>query len=224
MWFQRRQTLQAAATWIALGGWSTSFAQSRSNIVELEGDALVNGQRLEPNGTVQSGDVIETGPQSRLVFVVGHSAFHVRQNSRLVVDRGPTLNTVSTLRLLTGAVVGVWGKGSQRRLVTPTLTVNTRGTGMYTEIFTDQDNSRSYVCNCYGKVDLVTHADKRTLAAEYHQAMWATQQSDGNVMLMPAQPINHTDEELEFLARLINQPTAWQITGRKGNTNGPYDG
>jgi hypothetical protein len=32
--------------------------------------------------------------------------------------------------------------------------------------------------------------------------------------------LNHTDEELEFLARLIDQRTTWQIVGRKGSEDG----
>jgi hypothetical protein len=32
--------------------------------------------------------------------------------------------------------------------------------------------------------------------------------------------LNHTDEELEFLARLIDQRTTWQIVGRKGSKDG----
>jgi hypothetical protein len=39
-------------------------------------------------------------------------------------------------------------------------------------------------------------------------------------MLTPANAINHTDEELEFLARLVDQQTAWQIMGRKGVKDG----
>jgi hypothetical protein len=148
LWFQRRQTLQAAAAWVAAGGWSAAQAQQRSNIVEMEGDALLNGARLVPQQTVQTGDVLQTGPNSRLVFVIGNASFHVRQNSRMTVERGNSLNTVSLLRLLTGAVVSVWGKGSDRRIVTPTLTAGIRGTGVYTEIFAEQDN-RSYFCNCY---------------------------------------------------------------------------
>lgn len=220
MWFQRRQTLQAAAAWVALGGWSTSQAQQRSNIVELVGDALLNGNRLAPQQTVQTGDVLETGPGSRLVFVIGNSSFHVRQNSRLAVERGGTLNAVSLLRLLTGAVVSVWGKGSDRRITTPTLTAGIRGTGVYTEIFAKQDN-RSYFCNCYGTVDLKTQSDSRTLVADYHDAVWADKR-DGDVVLSPARAINHTDEELEFLARLVNQRTAWQISGTKGAKDGYY--
>jgi hypothetical protein len=39
-------------------------------------------------------------------------------------------------------------------------------------------------------------------------------------MLTPANAINHTDEELEYLARLTGQQTAWQIAGHKGIKNG----
>jgi len=216
LWFQRRQTLQAAAAWVALGGWPAAQALSRSNIVELVGDALSNGQRLYPGSMIQSGDVVETGPRSRLMFVVGNSAFHVRQNSRLVVERGRTLNVVSVLRLLSGAVVSVWGRGTGRQIATPTLTAGIRGTGVYTEIFADQGD-RSYFCNCYGTVDMATRDDRRTLVTEYHQAVWADRVEDGKVLLRPAKAFNHTDEELEFLARLINQRTAWQISGIKGS-------
>ncbi|MFY7907025.1 MAG: iron dicitrate transport regulator FecR, partial [Burkholderiaceae bacterium] len=75
LWFQRRQTLQAAAAWVAAGGWTAAVAQQRSNIVELEGDTLVNGSTVRPDTTIQSGDVIETGPKARLVFVIGNSSF-----------------------------------------------------------------------------------------------------------------------------------------------------
>src|SRR6185295_13896902 len=106
-------------------------------IVELQGDALVNGERLRPTGYVQTGDRIETGPGSHLVFVMGNSAFQVRQNSRFTVERGASLTAVSVLRMLTGAVVSVWSRGNTRQIQTPTLTAGIRGTGVYTEIFPD---------------------------------------------------------------------------------------
>lgn len=52
----------------------------------LEGDTLINGQPLRPQATIQTGDVLETGPKSRLIFVIGNSSFHVRQNSRMALD------------------------------------------------------------------------------------------------------------------------------------------
>jgi hypothetical protein len=219
LWFQRRSFLQGAAAFTALGGWGSAWAQSRSNIVELRGDALVNGRRLLPQQTIQTGDTLQTGPQSTLTFVLGNSAFHVRQNSNITVERGATLTAVSLLRLLSGAVVSVWGKGSLRQVVTPTLTAGIRGTGVYTEIFADQ-GGRSYFCNCYGTVELNAGQDQRLSESSYHEAFWGEVAPKDGRLLTPAKAINHTDEELEFLAKLVSQRTAWQITGRKGNKDG----
>src|SRR4051812_6860589 len=83
LWFQRRSFLQAAASWTAMGGFAAAHAQQRTNIVELRGDALLNGQRLNPQQTIQTGDSLETGPNSHLIFVVGNASFQVRQNLRL---------------------------------------------------------------------------------------------------------------------------------------------
>ncbi|MGS5086578.1 iron dicitrate transport regulator FecR [Hydrogenophaga sp. A37] len=218
LWFQRRETLSAAAAWVAMGGMPVAMAQQRSNVVEFVGDVLLNGQRMSSGHTVQSGDDIITGPASRLVFVIGNSAFHVRQNSRLTVSRGRTLNTVSLLRLLTGAVVSVFGRGANRVISTPTLTAGIRGTGVYTEVLPDL---RTYFCNCYGMVDLETRGEQVVSASSYHQSYWGEVQpdKDGRV-ITPAGAINHTDEELEFLAGLIDQRTTWQIAGKKGLKDG----
>ena len=216
LWFQRRSFLQAAASWSALGGISTAQAQSRSNIVELVGDALLNGQPLRPQHTIQTGDEIQTGPQSTLIFVIGNESFHLRQNSRLQVGRGATLNAVSLLRLLSGAIISVWGKGGHRQIMTPNLTAGIRGTGVYTEIFADQ-GGRSYFCNCYGSVELKAGRDSVLFQSDHHQAYWGEVPPQNGRSLTPAKAINHSDEELEFLARLVNQRTAWQITGKKGH-------
>ena len=219
LWFQRRSFLQAAAAWTAMGGYTAAMAQQRSNVVELRGDALVNGTRLTPQTTIQTGDRLETGPGSNLVFVVGNASFQVRQNSRLTVERGATLNAVSVLRLLTGAVASVWGKGSSRQIVTPTLTAGIRGTGVYTEVRPEQ-GFRSYFCNCYGVVDMAAGPDRALSRADYHQAFWGEAQPVNGRLLTPAGAINHTDEELEYLARLIDQRTAWQTMGKKGVKDG----
>lgn len=219
LWFQRRSFMNAAAAWMAMGGFSAAQAQQRSNIVELVGDAQVNGSRMTPQTIVQTGDSIETGPGSNLIFVVGNASFQVRQNSRLRVERGASLNAVSVLRLLTGAVASVWGKGSSRQIVTPTLTAGIRGTGVYTEV-RPQQNFRSYFCNCYGVVDMAAGPDRALSRADYHQAFWGEAAPVNGRTLTPAGAINHTDEELEVLARLIDQRTNWQIMGKKGPKDG----
>jgi hypothetical protein len=219
LWTRRRSFLQGALAWTTLGGFAAAHAQQRSNVVDLQGDALLNGQRMRRENVVQTGDSIQTGPGSSLAFVVGNSAFHVRENSRITVERGQTLNTVSVLRMLTGAVVSVWGRGASRQIVTPTLTAGIRGTGTYTEVF-PQRSYRSYFCNCYGELDVVAGQDRVLSRAEYHQSFWGEAQPVNGRLLTPARAINHTDEEVEFVAALVNQRTAWQVAGRRGLKDG----
>ena len=219
LWYQRRQFLGAAAAWAASGGFAAAQAQQRSNIVELVGDAQLNGTRLLPQHTIQTGDEVTTGPGTSLVFVVGTASFKVRQNSSLLVERGSSLWSVSALRLLTGGLVSAWAKGPRRQIVTPTLTAGIRGTGVYTEVF-GKDAARSYFCNCYGTVELSSGNDALTSQADYHQAFWADAQAKSGRYLSAAPAINHADEELEMLARLVEQRTAWQRMGKKGVKDG----
>jgi len=216
-WFRRRSFLQAAAAWTAVGGFGAAVAQQRSNIVDLRGEAYVNGQKLRQDQFVQTGDQVETGPDSQLVFVMGNSAFMVRQNSRFTVERGDSLFAVSVLRLLTGAIVSVWKKGNYRMVTTPTLTAGIRGTGVYTEVAPD---GRSYFCNCYGTVALSSGRDNALSQSDYHQSFWAEVEPKQGRWITPAGAINHTDEELEMVAALVGQPTRWQELGRKGIKDG----
>ena len=219
LWFQRRSFLRAAALWTSLGGTLGAQAQSRSNIVTLVGDAQANGVRLQADQTIRNGDELLTGPGASLVFVMGDSAFHLRQNSRLKVEGNTDGAVVNALRLLTGGVISVWGKGAQRKITTPTLTAGIRGTGVYAEVFPEQDN-RSYLCICYGVVDLEASTERKLVQAEYHDAHWVEPIARNGRLLTPAPLLNHTDEELEYMAQLVNQRTAWQITGRKGEKDG----
>lgn len=218
-WYQRRDVLKAAAAWTAMGGLPAAMAQQRSNIVELTGDALLNGGRLLPGQTIQTGDQVQTGPGARLVFALGNASFLVRQNTMMTVERGATLSAVSVLRMVTGAVASVWNKGGTRNIVTPTITAGIRGTGVYTEIQPENGN-RSYFCNCYGTVDLTAGDNKLVSQSVYHQSFWAEAAAQGSATLRPAGYLNHTDDELEFLAGLINQRTYWQLAGRKGAPDG----
>lgn len=222
LWWQRRDMVTAAAAWVAMGGVPAALAQQRSNVVQLTGRALLNGRSLLAGQSIQTGDEVRTGPGSLLVFTLGTAAFLVRQNTLMTVERGRTLNTVSVLHLLSGAVASVWGKGSNRTVVTPTLTAGIRGTGgtgMYTEVRPLEDR-RTYFCNCYGTVDLSAGRQKQVSQSDYHQSFWAEANSATGSLIRPAAYIDHTDEELEFLAGLIQERTYWQIAGRKGRGDG----
>ena len=218
VWFQRRSVVQAAALWVAGGGWAAAHAQARSNIVEVRGDVLRNGEPLTAQHTITANDRIETGPGASLVFSVSDSAFMVRQNSRMAME-SDTPTAVKLLRLLSGAVATVWGRGPDRQIALPTATAGIRGTGVYAEVFADQDQ-RGYLCNCYGTVELTAGGERLVSQSSYHQSFWAEPAPRNGRLLTPAGAINHTDDEMEFLARLIGQRTAWQIAGRKGTKDG----
>lgn len=219
VWYQRRSLLQAAAAWTAAGGLTAAHAQQNRNVVEMRGDVLRNGQALAAGEPIAPGDRIETGPGSSVVFTVGKDAFMVRQNTRIALEGEPSM-AVRVLRVLSGAVASVWGRGGERQVIMPTATAGIRGTGVYAEVFPEQD-FRSYFCNCYGTVDIAAGGGESVVSrASYHQAFWAEVAPRNGRMLTPAGAINHTDEELEFLARLVDQRTAWQIAGRKGSKDG----
>ncbi|HTH78680.1 MAG TPA: iron dicitrate transport regulator FecR [Ramlibacter sp.] len=219
LWWQRRSFIQAAAAWTAMGGFAAAHAQQRSNIVDFTGEATINGEPLTRERTIQTGDSLLTGPKSNLIFVIGDSSFQVRQNTRFTVERGASLFAVSVLRLLSGGIAAVWGKGPHRQITTPTLTAGIRGTGTYTEVFDAQD-FRSYFCNCYGTIDVNAGEDKVVSQSSYHQSFWGEAHPKNGHVLTAANAINHTDEELEYLAKLVGQQTAWQVEGRKGIKNG----
>lgn len=69
-------------------------------------------------------------------------------------------------------------------------------------------------------VDLEASTERKLVQARYHDAHWGEPIARNGSLLTPAPLLNHTDEELEYLAQLVNQRTAWQITGRKGEKDG----
>lgn len=217
---QRRSVVQAAALWTATSGWRTTLAQDMptGRLVELRGDVLRNGSRLNAQDRIAVGDHVETGPGSSAVFTVGDSAFLVRANTRLTLE-GDSPVAVRLLRLLSGAVASVWTRGADRQVITPTLTAGIRGTGVYAEVFPAED-FRSYFCNCYGTVDLAARGERVRSESNYHQSFWAEASPRNGRTLRPAEAINHTDEEMEMLAALVRQRTAWQISGMKGPKDG----
>lgn len=216
----RRSLVQATALWTAAGSWPAVQAQDAptSRVVAVQGEVLRNGARLAAQERFAAGDRIETGPGATAVFTVGDSAFLVRENTRLALE-GDSPVAVRLLRLLSGAVASVWSRGTDRQVITPTLTAGIRGTGVYAEVFPGQD-FRSYFCNCYGTVDLAAGGERLVSTSSYHQSYWAEAQPQGGRTLRPAAAINHTDEEMEYLASLVQQRTAWQIAGRKGTKDG----
>ena len=213
---RRRQVLQASVTWGLTCGVSLAAASPSSNVVELSGEVWLNGDRLRPNQSVQTGDAIETGSRGHLVFVIGRTAFQVRAHTALSVMRGTTFLTVSELQVKHGGVVSVWAQSTPSRIVTPQVTVNVKQAGVYTEV--SAPHRRTYCCNCFGQVQLITQGEVKASHAEHHQSFWVDAPQGGLDRLEAAPVVKHTDQEVVFLNQLLHQKSPWHPSESRAAT------
>ena len=212
----RRQVLQASVTWGLVCSVPLATAGPSSNVVELTGEVWLNGNRLRPNQSVQTGDTVETGPQGHLIFVIGRTAFQVRASTVLSVMRGATFLTVSELQIKQGGVVSVWAQSTPSRIVTPQVTVNVKLAGVYTEV--SASHRRTYCCNCFGPVQLNTEGEVKASHAEHHQSFWVDAPQGGFDRLEAAPTVKHTDHEVAFLNQLLHQPPPWRPSETRAAT------
>jgi len=172
------------------------------SISYMEGRVLINGQRAARTSLVKPGDTVSTGAASRVVFVVNDDAFVLRENSRLTLRARGTV--VSLLRLVSGALLGVFGTGTRVRTISaPVVTAGLRGTGVYTEIRSARE---TYLCTCYGQLELdaLQLERKEIVTADHHSArVVALNQGRGNIRTAPM--VNHSDHELIMLESLVGR-------------------
>jgi hypothetical protein len=155
------------------------------------------GLLLLGNARAQGVSRVTVGPGGETMFVLGGAALMPRKNSNLeLLEDG--------FRLVSGAVLAVFGPGKQRQLRTPTATIGIRGTAVYLET----QRTGTYVCTCYGETRLAgaddpaanetvrvqgrRHGEPRFVAAR------GAPQKPASMQLL-----NHTDAELERLERLL---------------------
>ncbi|MGE5617173.1 MAG: hypothetical protein ACM3X5_09675, partial [Bacillota bacterium] len=139
------------------------------SIYRLQGQVQVDGQSATLQTPVTPTSTIETGKDAEIVFVQGQTSYIQRGNSRVVLERPsePQSGFAAGLRLIAGALLSVFPKGTPQQLRTKTATVGIRGTGVYLEA----DPEQTYFCTCYGVADVVANDDpesKDTVAATHH--------------------------------------------------------
>jgi hypothetical protein len=223
----RRQFLIRAlsAGWLAGGaGWSLpalagwfgklpgKLPEGRS-IFELKGDVQVNGKPATEKTLIMPSDRITTGANSYVIAAVGANSFILRDRSTLDLGSGTAAKRV--MRLITGKLLGVFGKlGGKESLSlrTPVATIGIRGTGVYAE----SDPDKTYLCTCYGTTELVAAADYEaggksspeqvSVTAQHHDApKYILAQPDSGKRIIKAPFINHTDLELMTLEALVGR-------------------
>jgi hypothetical protein len=185
------------------GALRLALAQSgqAQGVRELRGDVTVNGKPVRVGDAVQAGDTVATGKRSFAAFVVGGDAFLLRDSSRVEVAGGSV--AADLLRLVTGKLLGVFGAGRGRRLVTANATIGIRGTGAYLEA----EAARTYFCLCYGTADVATADGKArdSYTTTHHESPRYLYGDGRKNAITPARVANHTDAELIMLEALVGR-------------------
>jgi len=200
------------ATALAEAGRALAQGAQPPGIYRVEGEVLLNGVPARPGIRVSGGDVIETGTRSQAVFVVGADAFLVRAATRLQTSGRE--NFIGALRIVTGKVLSVFGPGD-RSIETETATIGIRGTGIYVEA----ERERTYVCTCYGVVDLQPRDEpglRETVSTKHHEQprfIYSTRSMPANRMMESAPVVDHTDAELVLLESLVGRRPPFAVSG-----------
>jgi hypothetical protein len=178
-----------------------ALAQSKQGLRAAQGELRINGKPAEPGAPVRPGDVVATGEGALASFVVGQDAFLMRQNSRAELIGSGVL--VSALQLVTGKLLGVFGSGGERRLVTATATIGIRGTGAYIEA----EPTRTYFCLCYGtaEVSATLGGASESYSTRHHESPRYIYGDGRKRSIVPASVANHTDSELILLESLVGR-------------------
>src|SRR5713226_5850230 len=199
MHIQRRRALLALAAGIGLPqALRLALAQSsvKQGVRTVQGDMRINGKPAEVGTLVRPGDAIVLADGAVATFVVGQDAFLMRGNSRAEL-------LVSAVQLVTGKLLGVFGSGGERRLVTSTASIGIRGTGAYIEA----EPRRTYFCLCYGTANVAATMGgaRESYSTRHHESPRYIYGDGRNRAIVPASVANHTDSELILLESLAGR-------------------
>jgi hypothetical protein len=183
------------------------------SIYRLSGKVLVSGKEATLDTRIGPNDTVETLAGSEIVFVVGASSYILRGGSRLVLKEESQETSIgSTLRLLTGQLLAVFGK-SRHQIQTPTAVIGIRGTGVYAEA----DPEQTYFCTCYGVTDIAAARDKasrESISATHHdKPVYILAKEAAGKNIRPAPMINHTDQELMLVETLVGRTPPFVFPG-----------
>ncbi|MDX1513007.1 MAG: hypothetical protein R3174_04615 [Gammaproteobacteria bacterium] len=176
------------------------------SIYRMTGTVLVNGTPASTETRIFPGDIVSTGPDSEVIFVVGGHAMILRSNTQLTIEarQQEASMLISGLRMLTGKLLSV-SRESQVQLMTQTASVGIRGTGWYAEAEPDQ----TYFCTCYGATDIASSADpqsRTTVVSQHHdRPVYILADAAQGQAIRDAPFINHTDQELALIEALVGR-------------------
>lgn len=183
---------------------------------KLKGTVTLNGQPAREGQLVKPGDTVVTGPGAEALYVIGQDAFLQRESS--AVQFGAT--AADFMRVVTGKLLSVFGKGRERKIQVATATIGIRGTACYIEEEPkggSGNRGKTYFCLCYGEAEVVpTAAPKqaeiiRTTRHDHPITIHADPAMATMMIIAPV--INHTDAELVMLENLVGRVPPFSGSG-----------
>ena len=175
----------------------------------LKGVVTLNGTPAREGQLVKPGDTVVTAPGAEALYVIGQDAFLQREGT--TVRFGET--AADFMRVLTGRLLSVFGKGP-KRIQVATATIGIRGTACYIEepsgkVGAGDTPLPTYFCLCYGEAEIVPTAapQQREVVATTHHDHPLYIHGDPRMAtsMVPAKVINHTDAELVMLENLVGR-------------------
>jgi hypothetical protein len=203
---------QAQAQGFSIFGAKPTQLPPGQSIYSIAGDVKVNDQAATLSTSIKPGDVLQTGANSQLIFVVNTHSMILRGDSRMVIEKpaqAPADNSVASaiiggLRLITGKVLSV-SRNSPMRVTTSTATIGIRGTGFYVE----SDPEQTYFCTCYGSTDVQATNDpdskEQVTAAHHERPLYIVKDGGAGKNIRNAPFLNHSDQELSLIETLVGR-------------------
>lgn len=186
-----------------------AFSEASDGVIS--GTARING-KPQPIGDLKSFRV-QTGA-GKAVIKTKNDIFYLDPETEAEFERADD-GAVSNIKIAAGGLLSVFDPNrSQRAAIrTPNATGSIRGTGTY---FAYQaDEKRTYVCCCYGGVDLANDAGgNQEMRTSYHTAVVLP--AGGGIEAAPySVPLNHYDDDLVTLERQVGREPRWQLPDDK---------
>jgi len=192
----------------AIGGSVPRQLGDGESIYKIKGDVSVDARKAEKGTVIKANSFVKTGSNSLIIFRVGSDAHILRENSEMQLSGENFVE--EGLRLVTGKLLSVFGSRSQGRthtMRTTTATIGIRGTGVYAE----SEDDHSYVCTCYGVVDISSEKDSRSkerIISQHHDApRYIMADGKEGSLITPAPMKNHDDEELMLVESIVGRTT-----------------
>src|SRR5258706_1695284 len=209
-WLTRRHFLRAAAAGASGLLLPLEAFGAPDQVHDLRGKVTINNRPATTKSEILPGDRIVTGSDGHFVFVMGNQdAIMVRSRSELVIER---YDDQGLLKLITGAIGAVFGRGRQRQIVAANVTAGIRGTGVYLETRGDG----TYFCTCWGQVDLASSEDpkdRELVTSSNHTPRLVTAQPREGTRFRSAPFETHTDEEMDILQKCVGRRSPIVVPG-----------